>query len=47
MKTTQPVDTAVAILHKKLLKYNLVKESKAKYKLWTDKSLKLTIEIKN
>lgn len=46
MKTTKPVGSAVAILHKKLLKYNLVKESKAKYKSWTDKSLKLAIEIK-
>lgn len=41
MKTTKPVGSSVAIPHK-VLKYNLVRESKAKYESWTDKLLKLT-----
>lgn len=46
MKSTKLVGSAVAILHKKLLKYNLVNESKTKYKSQTDKSVQLTIGIK-
>lgn len=46
MKATKLVGSALAILHRKLLKYNLVDESKTKYKSRTDKSLHLTIGIK-